>query len=210
MSAEGRRVLVACEFSGIVREAFRKVGCNAYSCDFLPSEISSEYHIQDDVLKHLDDGWDMMIAFPPCTYLANSGVRWMYLPDGSINFKRLSETVDAAAFFNKLLYADIPHIVIENPIQHSSARTLIREYDQIIQPWQFGHGETKQTCLWLKGLPLLKSSNIVSGRNHRIWYESPGPDRQKNRSRTFQGIADAMAKQWNICDRTLETIARQL
>ena len=179
------RVLVACEFSGIVRDAFAAKGHDAWSCDLLPSERPGN-HIQDDVLKHLDDGWDLMIAHPPCTYLAVSGARW---------FKyRIPEQDAALNFVLKLLNAPIPKIALENPIGRIS--TVIRKPDQIIQPWMFGHGETKATCLWLKGLPKLRPTNVVEGREARIHRMPPGPERGKERSRTYPGIAAAMADQW--------------
>ena len=182
------KILIACERSGIVREAFRWKGLEAYSCDIVPSEIPSMYHIKDDVLNHLNDGWDMMIGFPPCTYLASSGARW---------FKdRKKEQTDAVNFFMKLINAPIPRIAIENPIGIMS--TLYRKPDQIIQPWQYGHGETKATCLWLKNLPLLKSTDIVKGRKHRIHSMSPSPHRGIDRSRTYQGVADAIVAQWGF------------
>jgi hypothetical protein len=181
------KILVACEFSGIVREAFRKKGHNAWSCDLIPSEILGQ-HIQEDVLSHLLDGWDLMIAHPPCTHLAVSGARW---------FKnKTEEQAEALEFVHSLLNAPIPHIALENPISIISSR--IRKPDQIIQPWMFGHGETKATCLWLKNLPLLKPTNIVEGRIPRVHYASPSPNRWKERSRTCQGVADAMAEQWAI------------
>jgi site-specific DNA-cytosine methylase len=180
------KILVACEFSGVVREAFRKRGHDAWSCDLLPSDIPSPYHIQDDVLKHLDDGWDMMIAFPPCTHLAVSGARWFR--------NKLKEQEKAIEFFMMLVDADIPRIAIENPIGIMSTR--YRKPDQIIQPWQFGHGETKATCLWLKGLPLLHPTEIVSGREQRIFLMPRTEKRGFERSKTYQGIADAMADQW--------------
>lgn len=179
------RVLIACEFSGIVREAFKKRGHDAWSCDLLPTEIPGQ-HIQGDVLKILNDGWDLMIAHPPCTHLASSGARWF-------KFRRV-EQWEAIDFFLDLAVADIPKICLENPVGVMS--TYWGKPNQIIQPWQFGHGETKATCLWLDGLPPLKPTNIVDGREHRIHREPPGPDRWKNRSRTYQGIADAMAEQW--------------
>ncbi len=191
------KILVACEFSGVVREAFRKRGHDAWSCDLLPSEIHSPYHIQDDVLNHLDEGWDMMIAHPPCTYLSNSGVRWLYNPDGSKNEKRWESMRKGAEFFNILLNNDIPMVAVENPIQHKHAREIIRKPDQIIQPWQFGHGETKATCLWLRGLSVLKPTNIVAGRDDRIHRMPPSSSRGYLRSVTYQGIADAMADQWS-------------
>lgn len=179
------RVLVACEFSGIVRDAFAARGHDAWSCDLLPTERPGN-HIQGDVLKHLDDGWDLMIAHPPCTHLAVSGARW---------FKEKSaQQYDALLFVDRLLRCWIPKIALENPIGVIS--TKIRKPDQIIQPWQFGHGETKATCLWLKNLPKLITTNIVDGRLARVHREPPGPDRRRNRSRTYQGIAEAMAEQW--------------
>lgn len=179
------RILVACEFSGIVREAFRKRGHNAISCDLLPTEIPGP-HYQEDVLNLIDEGWDLMIAHPPCTHLAVSGARW---------FKdKIPEQNEALEFVGMLMDADIPKICIENPISIISSR--IRKPDQIIQPWQFGHGETKATCLWLKGLPKLEPTKIVEGRIARVHRLPPGPNRWKERSRTFQGIADAFASQW--------------
>lgn len=179
------RVLVACEFSGIVREAFRKRGHDAWSCDLLPTEIPSN-HIQDDVHKHLDGKWDLMIAHPPCTHLAVSGARWFA--------GKLKEQEEAIRFFKAIADGPCKRIAIENPIGIMSTR--FRKPDQIIQPWQFGHGETKATCLWLKGLPKLVPTNLVSGRTPRVHHAPPGPDRWKDRSRTLQGIADAMAEQW--------------
>lgn len=180
-------VLIACEFSGVVREAFIMRGHNAWSCDLLPSEIPSKNHLKEraeDAIHMME--WDLMIAHPPCTHLAVSGARW---------FKDKKKEQRAALEFVQLLMdAPIKKICIENPISIISSK--IRKPDQIIQPWQFGHGETKATCLWLKGLPLLKPTKIVTGREHKIHLEPPGPDRWKNRSRTYLGIADAMAKQW--------------
>lgn len=186
------RVLIACEFSEIVKKAFKKRGHNAWSCDYLPGEGGGLFHIQDNVLNWLVPiswDWDLMIAFPPCTHLAVSGARW---------FKQKEEKQEQALrFVRQLLDAPIPRIALENPIGVIS--TKIRKPDQIIQPWQFGHGETKATCLWLKNLPLLKPTNIVEGREGRVWKEPPNKDRWKNRSRTYQGIADAMAEQWGRC-----------
>ena len=183
--SEGMRVLVACEFSGIVREAFRRRGHYAVSCDLLQTEIPGE-HYQMDVRSILGSAWDMMIAFPPCTHLAVSGARW---------FKnKQREQEEALEFVRMLMDAPIPRIAIENPISVISTR--IRKPNQIIQPWMFGHGETKATCLWLKNLPSLEPTNIVSGRENRIHRMPPGPNRGKDRSRTYQGIADAMAEQW--------------
>ena len=184
------KVLVACEFSGRVREAFSKKGHNAYSCDLLPTEIPSPYHIQDDVLNHLNEGWDMMIAHPPCTYLSVSGARWFSNP------VRAEKQRNGLDFVKKLMNAPINKIAIENPI--SVISTYIRRPDQIIQPWQFGHGETKATCLWLQNLSRLQPMNIVVGRIPRVHNESPAQDRWKNRSRTYEGIAEAMASQWGF------------
>jgi hypothetical protein len=180
------KVLIACEFSGIVRDAFTARGHEAVSCDLLPTE-SPGLHYQGDVLDILDAGWDLMIAHPPCTYLAVSGARW---------FKdRQEEQRKALEFVGSLMDAPIDLIAIENPV--SVISTKIRKPNQIIQPWQFGHGETKKTCLWLLGgLPKLIPTNIVEGRKSRVHREPPSRDRWKNRSRTLQGIADAMAKQW--------------
>ena len=182
------RVIVACEYSGRVREAFRKLGHDAWSCDILESEDDSEFHIQTRIEDIINDGWDLMIAHPPCTHLAVSGAR---------HFKAKQESgvqQEALEFVRLLLEADIPKIALENPISIISSK--IRKPDQIIQPWQFGHGETKATCLWLKGLPKLVPTNIVEGREQRIHKMPPSPTRWKERSRTYQGIADAMAKQW--------------
>ena len=181
------RVLVACEYSGRVRDAFIKHGHYAMSCDLLPTDVDGP-HYQGDVFDIIGDGWDLMIAHPPCTHLAVSGSRW---------FKDKAEEQDEAIVFVKaLMAAPITKIAIENPISVISSR--IRKPDQIIQPWQFGHGETKATCLWLKGLPKLTPTNIVEGREARVHRMPPGPDRWKERSRTYQGIADAMAEQWGI------------
>ena len=179
------KVLVACEFSGIVRDAFAKKGHEAFSCDILPTE-SEGYHLQCDVTEIINDGWDMMIAHPPCTHLAVSGARWFK--------EKQQEQAEALEFVRLLLNANIEKIALENPISIISSH--IRRPDQIIQPWQFGHGETKSTCLWLKNLPKLIPTNIVEGREQRIWKLPPGADRWKQRSRTFTGIAAAMAEQW--------------
>lgn len=180
------KVLVACEFSGIVRDAFTEKGNDAWSCDLLSSERNGK-HIQDNVLLHLTEGWDLMVSFPPCTHIAVSGARW---------FKnKQKEQEEALDFVRQLMNAPIERICIENPVSIISTR--IRKPDQIIQPWMFGHGETKATCLWLKNLPKLKPTGLVAGREQRIWKESPSPDRWRNRSRTYLGIAQAMAEQWN-------------
>jgi site-specific DNA-cytosine methylase len=180
------KVLVACEYSATVREAFKARGHDAYSCDLLPSEIPGK-HFQCDVRDVLDAHWDIKIAHPPCTHLAVSGARW---------FKdKKVEQAEALEFVRLLLSADIPKIALENPVSVISSK--IRKPDQIIQPWQFGHGETKATCLWLKGLPLLIPTEIVEGREARVHMMPPSPDRWKERSRTFKGIAEAMASQWD-------------
>ncbi len=219
------RALIACEFSGVVRDAFRKRGHDAWSCDLLPSESGDEYHIEGDVLDALDGGWDLMIAHPPCTHLAVSGSRWFHL--------KVVEQREALDFVRLLMSSDIPRICVENPVSVISSK--IRKPDQIIQPWMFGHGETKTTCLWLKSLPKLEATDCVvpewavkadgtvhlskkgkrdnptyflTGRTTRVlkgaqleqWERihrmPPGPERWRNRSRTYQGIADAMAEQW--------------
>lgn len=182
------RVLVACEFSGTVRRAFAAWGHDAWSCDLLPADDGSAQHIQGDVSVVLNDGWDLMIGHPPCTDLAVSGARHFAakIADG-----RQGRALD---FVRLLMNAPIPQIAIENPISVISSR--IRKPDQVIQPWQFGHGETKATCLWLKNLPKLRPTNIVDGRDNRIHRMPPSPDRWKLRSVTYAGIAEAMADQW--------------
>lgn len=181
------RILVACEYSGAVRDAFRDRGHDAMSCDLLPTDAPGP-HYQGDVSDILNDGWDMLIGFPPCTHLAVSGARWF--PE-----KRADGRQQAALDFVRLLMdAPIDKIAIENPVSVISSQ--IRKPDQTIQPWQFGHGETKRTCLWLKGLPKLTPTDIVDGREQRIWKMPPSPDRWKKRSKTFTGIANAMADQW--------------
>lgn len=181
------KVLVACEFSGIVRQAFRNKGHYAWSCDLLPSEDNSDFHYQMDIFKLLKNSvWDLMIAHPPCTHLAVSGARW---------FKdKKEEQRQALRFVRLLLTSPVHRIALENPISVISSK--IRKPDQIIQPWQFGHGETKATCLWLKNLPKLLPTNVVEGRLAKVHLMPPGPDRWKERSRTYQGIANAMAEQW--------------
>jgi len=179
------RVLVACEYSGVVRDAFLRSGHDALSCDLLPTETPGPHH-QGDVRDVLHGGWDLMIAHPPCTHLAVSGARW---------FKdKQTEQAEALDFVRLLLDASIPRIALENPISIISSR--IRKPDQIIQPWQYGHGETKATCLWLKNLPKLSPTDIVGGREARVHKMPPSPDRWKERSRTYEGIAAAMAAQW--------------
>lgn len=185
------RVLIACEFSATVRDAFRKRGHDAWSCDLLETEGDPRWHFQGDVIGYASSPrwrWDLMIAHPPCTDLAVSGARHFAakIADG-----RQQRALD---FVQALMDAPIKHIAIENPISVISSK--IRKSDQIIQPWQFGHGETKATCLWLDGLPPLQPTSIVEGREQRVFRMAPGPDRKKDRSRTFAGIADAMADQW--------------
>lgn len=180
------RVLVACEFSGVVRDAFIARGHDALSCDLLPTERPGP-HYQGDVRDIIRHDWDMMIAFPPCTHLAASGARW---------FKdKVVEQQKAIEFFIELYYQPIPRIAIENPVGIMS--TEFRKPDQVIQPYQFGHEERKKTCLWLKNLRPLMHTHLMAERFPRVHRESPGPDRWKRRSRTLQGIADAMAEQWN-------------
>lgn len=190
------RVLVACEYSGTVRDAFRALGHDAWSCDLLPSDADPKWHIHGDVMEVLGSGWDLMIAHPPCTHLAVSGARW---------FKdKVEEQKQALVFVRDLLAAPIPRIALENPVSIISSH--IRKPDQIIQPWMFGHEATKTTCLWLDGLPPLIPTNIVgkgerhvtkSGRSLPKWYNlPPSADRWKIRSETFKGIAEAMAQQW--------------
>lgn len=182
------KVLIACEYSGKVRDAFIKLGHNAVSCDLLPTDAPGP-HYQGDVFDIIADGWDLMIAHPPCTHLAVSGARHFAAKQAS------GVQQEALDFVRKLLDAPIEHIALENPISIISSK--IRKPDQIIQPWQFGHGETKATCLWLKNLPLLTPTNIVEGREARIHKMPPSADRWKKRSETYQGIANAMATQWS-------------
>ena len=179
------RLLVACEYSGRVRDAFAAKGWDAWSCDLLPTDAPGN-HYQGPVEDLLDQHWDLMICHPPCTHLAVSGARW---------FKdKQQEQAEALAFVRLLLEAPIERIALENPISIISSK--IRKPDQIIQPWQFGHGETKATCLWLKNLPLLVPTDVVDGRESKVHRMSPGPNRWKERSRTYTGIAKAMADQW--------------
>jgi site-specific DNA-cytosine methylase len=178
-------VIIACEFSGVVRDAFLRRGHNAISCDIIPTE-SPGPHYRGDIRDLLNGCWDLMIAHPPCTHLAVSGARWWK--------DKHEEQQEALDFIRLMMNADIPRIAIENPIGKIS--TEIRKPEQIIQPWMFGHGETKATCLWLKNLPSLIPTNIVDGRDPRIHRMSPGPNRGKLRSVTYTGIAEAMAEQW--------------
>jgi hypothetical protein len=185
------KVLVACEYSGRVRDAFIALGHEAMSCDLLPTD-SPGPHYQGDVFDIIDQGWDLMIAHPPCTYLCNSGVSWLHRQEG-----RWDKMREGAEFFKKLMEVDIPQIAIENPIMHKYAVEIIgRRQDQLVQPWQFGHGETKATCFWLKNLEPLTPTDIVDGREQRLHKLPPSKDRWKLRSTTYQGIADAMATQW--------------
>ena len=181
------KVLIACEYSGRVRDAFIKLGHDAISCDLLPTDAPGP-HYQGDVFDIINDGFDLMIAHPPCTHLAVSGARHF------ARKRESGEQQEAIDFFMRLANAPIEKIAIENPVCIMSS--IWRKPDQIIQPWQFGHGETKATCLWLKGLPKLQPTNIVSGRDDRIHKMPPSPNRWKERSRTYQGVADAMAAQW--------------
>jgi len=179
------RVLVACEFSGVVRDAFRDRGHDAVSCDLLPSERPGP-HLQMDVRRCLSWRWDLIVAHPPCTHLAVSGARWFSL--------KQAEQGEALEFVRCLLGANCDRIALENPVSIISSR--VRRPDQVFQPWQFGHGEVKATCLWLKGLPRLRPTSVVSGRVARVHRLPPRSDRWRERSRTFQGVADAMASQW--------------
>jgi len=203
------RIIVGCEFSQVITKAFREQGHEAYSCDLLPTEGNPDWHIQNDVLKHLHENWDLAIFHPECTYLTVSGNRWMK-PEYQKRFPdRPQQRKEAIEFFMKLVNAPIPKIAIENPIGIMS--TVYRKPDQIIQPWQFGHPETKATCLWLKGLPKLAPTNIVTpeyiigkkdgkkySRIHYMTAKSFGKDinRKKERSRSYPGIGKAMAAQW--------------
>lgn len=180
------RILVACEYSGVVREAFRRKGHEVFSCDLLPSEDNSPFHWQGDVSVLLNDFyWDLIIAHPPCTYLVVSGNRWYY---------NRPDLYEPAADFARSFFDYSDKVCVENPVGRLSR--LWRKPSQYIQPWQFGHGETKKTGLWLKGLPLLQVTNIVEGREQRVWKMGPGENRWKERSRTYEGIAEAMAEQW--------------
>jgi hypothetical protein len=178
------RVLVACEFSGVVREAFRARGHDAVSCDLLPSEQAGP-HLVGNVLDHLGEGWEVLLGFPPCTHLTRAGDRW---------YRNSPERLKAALFVRVLAEAHIPRIAIENP--RGALNRLWRPPDQVVQPWMFGVGETKATCLWLKGLPPLLATEVSTGREPRVHYAAPGADRWKERSRTPVAFAEAMADQW--------------
>jgi hypothetical protein len=214
------RVLVACEFSGTVRRAFTALGHDAWSCDLLPADDGSNHHFTGDARDYLHLGWDLlMVAHPPCTRLCNSGVRWLNEPPTNppadctpaqvaawptlTREERLvvihGHLQDGAALFSDFWTAPIDRIAVENPVMHRHAKALIRDYRepaQSVQPWQFGHGESKRTCLWLKNLPPLVPTDVVEGREQRVHMMPPGPDRWKERSRFFPGIAAAMADQW--------------
>lgn len=194
------KILIACEFSGIVRDEFRKKGHDAFSCDLLPCDSDPRFHIQGDVFDIINEGWDMMIAHPPCTYLCQSGVTWLYKTP-----ERWGHMRQGANFMRRLLEADIPKIAVENPIMHGHAKSIIGlKQTQVVQPWMFGHKEQKATCLWLKYLPPLNPTKNVreemlklpKNKRERINYLPPGPNRAKLRSVTFKGVARAMAQQW--------------
>lgn len=188
------KILIACEFSGVVRRQFRRWGFDAYSCDLLPAEDKeTKYHIQSDVNMVLYQGWTLMIAHPPCTYLCNSGVRWLQTEPG-----RLEKMRSAARFFRKLLDAPIPYIAVENPVMHKHALEIVKQTQSCsVQPWQFGDGEVKRTCFWLKNLPPLKPvSDLVQTRHARVHLEPPSDTRWMERSRTPQGMAEAFVQQW--------------
>ena len=197
------KILIACEYSGRVRQAFERLGNEVLSCDFEPAEDGASNHYQGDIRDVLYEGWDMMIAHPPCTYLTNSGVHWLHKDP-----ERWAKLDDGAAFFKMLLDAPIPKKAIENPIMHKYAKERIGgiKQTQVIQPWMFGHMEQKATCLWLQGLPLLEPTNNVKSEmmllpkreRERLHYLPPSPTRWKERSRTYLGIADAMASQWSL------------
>lgn len=196
------RVLVACEYSGTVRDAFIARGHDALSCDLLETEKAGP-HYRGDVFNIIGDGWDLMIAHPPCTYLCRSGWHWVNKPDRDTHpmkgEPRRKAAMDAAQFFRMLLGAPIERIAVENPRPISHVN--LPQFSQIIQPHEFGHGEVKGTCLWLKGLPPLMATMLVTGRSDRLHRLPPSPDRWKERSRTYQGIADAMAEQWGNYDQ---------
>lgn len=185
------RVAVLCEFSGVVRDAFIARGHDAVSFDLLPTERPGP-HIRGDIREADLSGVDLVIAHPPCTYLSNSGVRWLHTRP-----ERWPQLFEAAALFKWCLDLPVPHIAVENPVMHKYGVQLVgRRQDQSVQPWQFGAGEVKRTCFWLKGLPPLQSTEIVEGREGKVWRMAPSATRAMDRSRTYQGIADAMADQW--------------
>jgi hypothetical protein len=196
------RVLVGCEFSGTVRDAFLRRGHDAWSCDLLADEKGSNRHIRGDVREQLKPGlWDLLIVcHPPCTRLCNSGVRWLSVPPPGRSLADMwAELDEAAALFAACWNAPVPRVAVENPVMHHHAKARIAGYQppaQSVQPWQFGHGESKRTCLWLRGLLPLVPTDIVDGREQRVHRMPPGPNRWRERSRFFTGIADAMAEQW--------------
>ena len=199
--SDALRVLVACEFSGTVRRAFAARGHDAWSCDLLPAEDGSNKHIIGDARDILNDGWDLlMVAHPPCTRLCNSGVRWLSTPPPGKTIEQMwAELDEAADLFSTFWNAPIERVCIENPVMHKHAKTRIRNFKpfaQSVQPWQFGHGEVKRTCFWLRNLSPLTPTNIVEGRMARVHRMPPGKDRWRERSRFFQGFAEAMADQW--------------
>lgn len=191
------KILIACEYSGIVRDAFIAKGHEAMSCDLLPTEKPGP-HYQGDVFDIINDGWDLMIAHPPCTYLSNAGAVHLYPQKGILNLERFKKGVEAKKFFNALLDANITRIAVENPVPSSVFG--LPKYSQTIQPYEYGHPFQKKTCLWLKNLPLLISTKIVEERQSTKvpgnWYNKGGKERQKQRAKTFEGIAAAMAEQW--------------
>lgn len=199
------RVLIGCERSGQVRRAFRALGHDAWSCDIEPADDGSPHHIQGNVLTVLDGGWDIGIFHPDCTYLANSGAKHLWRGMKRENGpcpERFTRMVLATDFFLRCLNSPIPRVAVENPIMHGHALQIVgRKPDQIIQPWMFGHGETKATCLWLRDLPGLEPTQIVEGREQRIWRLPPSGDRKRIRSETFAGIARAMAEQWGALEK---------
>jgi hypothetical protein len=207
------KVLVACETSGVVRRAFADLGHDAWSCDLLPSEDRCNQHIIGDARTILNDGWDLlMVAHPPCTRLCNSGVRWLSSPPRGKTLDQMWLDLDEAAdLFSSFWTAPIDRICVENPVMHRHAKERIREYkpfSQSVQPWQFGHGETKRTCFWLKNLLPLTPTNIVEGREQRVHRMPPGKTRWRERSRFYPGIAAAMANQWgNAETHRLERVA---
>lgn len=197
------RVLVACESSGEVRRAFRERGHDAWSADLLPADDGSPFHFTGDAVERLGDGWNLLIAHPPCTRLCNSGVRWLAERD------LWAEMREGAALFLAFLNAPIERVAVENPVMHGHARAIIgRRADFTIQPWQFGHGEVKRTCFWTRGLPPLTPTHVVDGREARVHRLPPGQDRWKDRSKTYSGIAAAMADQWGDPDASLPLLQR--
>ena len=205
------KILVACEFSGVVRRAFRDRGHDAWSCDLFPAEDGSKFHIVGDARDVLSDGWDLMVAHPPCTRLCNSDVRWLNVPPPGKSIDQIwKELQQGCDLFSAFLNAPINRICIENPVMHRYAKARIINYvpfRQSIQPWQFGHGEVKRTCFWLKNLPVLRPTKIMNERTPRVHLVPPGPARWKERSRFFPGVAAAMADQWGNLTNKLEIIS---